>query len=68
MVESNTRIKFNGERHVNVNLTTFINRKIDMLANEFYLRLTDREIEYFYTLKTEGDVNAYVRKLLIEKL
>lgn len=43
-------------------------RKISMLVNDFYLRLTDDEKDHFYTLETEVDVNAYAHKLLAEKL
>lgn len=46
----------------------YIEEKIDMLINEFYMKLTDDEIDHFYSLKTESAVDRYAHKLLMDKL
>ena len=46
----------------------YISEKIDMLKNEFYVRLTDEEELHMNSLKYEYEVDAYARKLLVNKL
>ena len=51
-----------------VGLSVYINRKINMLTNDFYIRLTDKEIEYFRALESKSEVDQYAHKLLNDKL
>lgn len=58
----------NTEYDKEVPLPKYIQAKIDMLEDEFLLKLSFREIEWFRTLKTEAEVDQYARKLISEKL
>ena len=51
-----------------VPLSEYVDNKINMLKNEFYLKLTDDEVDHLNCLKSEYEVDAYAHKLLIEKL
>jgi hypothetical protein len=44
------------------------NRKIRMLKDEFYLKLTPAEIDRFYTLDTHTEIDAYAHDLIKKKL
>lgn len=49
-------------------LENYIEEKICMLEEEFYLKLTDDEKYHFYRIKTEEAVDTYAQKLIMEKL
>ena len=49
-------------------LREYIFDKIDMLENEFYLRLTEAEEMRMCSLKTESEVDRYAHQLLKDKL
>jgi hypothetical protein len=51
-----------------VNIKTYRNRKLRMLLDEFYLKLTDLEIDHFYALNTHEEIDAYSHQLIIDKL
>lgn len=42
----------------------YITRKIKMLKNEFHLKLTDEEINRFWDLKGDDQVDRYAHKLI----
>lgn len=54
------------KRHVK--LTTYIDDKINMLENEFYLKLTPEEKAHFNDIRTEEAVDQYAHRLLRDKL
>ena len=49
-------------------LSEYVSKKIAMLENEFYIRLSDEEIFHMRSLKTEVDVNKYVHQIIVQKL
>jgi hypothetical protein len=49
-------------------LREYIYEKIDMLENEFYLKLTEDEEMHMCSLKTESEVDRYAHQLLKDKL
>lgn len=51
-----------------VSLNTYINMKIDMLTKDFYINLSEEEIEHFWKLKTEQDVDNFAHYLFMERL
>ena len=42
--------------------------KIDILVEDFHLRLSDDEKNHFYSLHSELAVDQYAHKLLVDKL
>ena len=46
----------------------YIQAKIHMLRNDFYINLTNSEIAHFYSLKTESAVDQYAHDIIMEKL
>ena len=44
------------------------NKKINMLRDEFYLKLTDSEINRFHSLDTYSEIDAYAHDLIKKKL
>ena len=51
-----------------MDIKQYIKGKIKFLKKEFHMTLTEEEIDHFYSLKTENDVDRYVRDLFSEKL
>lgn len=49
-------------------LKEYIEYKIKILKKDFYLKLTDEEIEHFYTLNGAHAVDKYARDLIMKKL
>lgn len=49
-------------------LSDYIDDKVTMLTDEFYLRLTMQEYSHFYSLKTEAAVDQYAIQLIMDKL
>lgn len=58
--------KLHTPRHKS--LKDYIDDKINMLENEFYLKLTDEEKAHFYDIRTEEAVDQYAHRLLRDKL
>lgn len=52
----------------NLELRNYIHQKIDMLTDEFYLRLTEAEEDHFYVLRSHDEVDKYAHDLLVKKL
>jgi hypothetical protein len=46
----------------------YISNKIEMLVNEFFIRLDDDEIVHMRSLKTEKDVDRYAHEIIKRKL
>ena len=46
----------------------YITYKLDMLQNEFYIRLTERDIFDMCNLTTEEDVNSMAHRIILERL
>lgn len=46
----------------------YIDNKIKMLREDFYIRLSKREINHFYELATESDVDRFAHELFMRKL
>lgn len=59
------RKKYDGSRKASEN---YINGKIKRLQNQFCIPLTLDEINHFYELQTVGDVDRYVRQIIVDKL
>lgn len=55
-------------RNPNRTLTEYIINKLDMLENEFYIRLTGDEYDHMWSMKTELEVDQYAHDLIITKL
>lgn len=49
-------------------LKTYRRIKIRMLEEEFYIRLTDSEIDHMNSLTSELEIDAFAHKLILEKL
>lgn len=49
-------------------LRNYVKRKIDILRKQFLIKLTDDEIYDLRELKTEAEVDRYVRKIITNKL
>ena len=49
-------------------LRNYVKRKIDILRKQFLIKLTDDEIYDLRELKTEVEVDHYVRKIITNKL
>lgn len=54
------------ERKMSIKM--YINLKLKMLEEDFYLRLTDIERDHMCSLTSEQEVDAYAHKLILEKL
>lgn len=52
----------------NLRLRKYIRQKIDMLTDEFYLRLTEAEEDHFYDLHSHDEVDKYAHDLLVKKI
>lgn len=46
----------------------YVEQKINMLVNDFYIRLTDEEKRHFYTLTSEYAIDQYAHDLIMKKL
>jgi hypothetical protein len=46
------------------NPETFIDWKIEMLRDDFRIKITDEEIAHLRTFKTENSINGAVRKIM----
>lgn len=57
-----------GHYERKVKLDDYITKKISMLEDEFYIRLSFAEISHMRALKTEGDVDRYTHQILIDRL
>lgn len=42
----------------------FVNTKIEMLQDDFCIKLTDEDIGYLRSFKTENEINAAVKGIL----
>lgn len=51
-----------------VSLNVYINYKIDMLKNDFCMKLSEDDIDHFWKLKTEEDVDNFAHYLIMERL
>ena len=51
-----------------ISLKAYINAKIKMLTEEFLIELTKADIEHMRSLKTEIQVDNFVRKIFIDRL
>lgn len=51
-----------------VSLNVYINQKIDMLTKDFCIQLSEDEIDHFWKLKTEEDVDNFAHYLFMERL
>lgn len=51
-----------------VTIDEYIEEKIRIIKEEFYIRLTEDEEEHFKTLKTERDVDQYAHDIFMRKL
>ena len=49
-------------------LNRYIREKLSMLQNEFYVQLSESEIEHMQSLTSEDAVDVYACRLLIDKL
>lgn len=49
-------------------LRVYIIDKINMLEDEFLIRLTDSEIKHFKGLRTEEDVDRYAHQIIVDRL
>lgn len=58
----------NARFGLNRSLPKYIDHKLDMLENEFYLKLTYEEERYMRSLKSHEAVDQFAHKLLVEKL
>lgn len=47
-----------------INPDDFINKKIEILQEQFYINLTDEDIAFLRTFKTENEINAAVKGIL----
>ena len=57
------------EKHYNdVPLDKYIDRKLDMLRRDFKIYVTKAEEKHMIALPTEMQVDAFARKLIMEKL
>ena len=57
-----------NEVNPNKILSKYIIDKLDMLENEFCLKLSQSEYDHMWTLKTELDVDHYAHDLIFNKL
>ena len=48
--------------------TAYINDKIRMLENDFWIRLTKEEKAHFHSLRTEAAVDQYAHDIIMNKL
>lgn len=51
-----------------VSIKTYINRKIRMLARDFFIYLNDEETEHLKSLKREIDVDNYIHDIYEKRL
>ena len=64
-----TRGKCEGYRKdPSVPLNVYIEEKITMLRNDFFINMSESDLEHIRNLKTEEDVDAYVHQLFMERL
>lgn len=42
----------------------FIDEKVNILKDQMYIQVTDEDIEYLRQFKTEGDINAAVKRII----
>lgn len=57
-----------GRKSMQISLKAYINAKIKMLTEEFLIELTKADIEHMRSLKTEIQVDNFVRKIFIDRL
>ena len=50
------------------NLQEYISIKLNMLLNDFCLKLTEADVEYMRSLKTEADVDRCAHSWLMDRL
>ena len=55
-------------KKVPINLQNYICDKIYLLEEQFKIKLTGEEKRHFFEIKTDAAVDAYARKLIMEKL
>ena len=51
-----------------MSLKMYINLKLKMLEEDFYLRLTDSERQHMLNLTSQPEVDAFAHRLILEKL
>lgn len=57
------------EKHYNdIPLDKYIERKLDMLRSEFKIYVTKAEEKHMIALTTEIQVDAFARKIIMDKL
>lgn len=57
------------EKHYNdIPLDKYIERKLDMLRTHFKIYVTKAEERYMMSLPTETQVDAFARKIIMDKL
>ena len=59
-----------GGHHIGrkVSLSEYIDRKISMLEDEFFIKLGLSDIIGLRNLKSEADVDAFAHRILVERL
>lgn len=58
----------NDDFEKDVDLKTYIENKIDMLENDFYIRLSWYECQRFRSLTNETQVDNYAHSILVNRL
>lgn len=54
--------------HNNMSLPKYIQYKIDMIQEQFLVKLSENEIYEMQDLKSEEDVDAYTHRILRDRL
>ena len=58
----------NDDFEKDVDLKTYIENKINMLEDDFYIRLSWYECQRFRTLTSETQVDNYAHSILVNRL
>lgn len=58
----------NDDFEKNVDLKTYIENKIDMLEDEFFIHLSLHEYQHFRSLTNETQVDNYAHSILVNRL